>query len=199
MIDSDPRRRAKAAFDFSKHVPSQVYESVKEFIEFGPREGIVFVNDDCDGDPLSQLHAHFTRMGKALPVALYARTPQTSRVVEAVLSGAVDYLTWPIDEESIHTVLEQIVERFASLDVAQGRRIDARKKVALLSTRERHTLQLLVEGNSTKDTAQILGISPRTVEIHRGNVLRKLGAGSSADAVRIGLYAGIEDEELAFR
>ena len=54
-------------------------------------------------------------------------------------------------------------------------------------------MDLVVRGYSSKEIAARLGISPRTVEIHRGNMLRKLGNVSSADAVRIGIYAGVDD------
>ncbi|MGN3975239.1 response regulator transcription factor [Tsuneonella sp. SYSU-LHT278] len=194
VVEPDPRRRAKAAFDFSQKFPSQVYESIKEFIEFDPPAGVVIVNDDCESDPLPELHAHFARNGKVLPIALYSEDPRTPRVVEAVLSGAVDYLDWPLDSEAIEAALDRIVGRFASHDQARARRLAARSKVAGLSKRERGILQLMIDGNSNKQIAQILDLSPRTVEVHRANVLKKLDASSTADAVRIGLYAGLEDE-----
>jgi two-component system response regulator FixJ len=62
-----------------------------------------------------------------------------------------------------------------------------------LSPREMDVLNSLVSGNANKQTAQELGISPRTVEIHRGNMMRKLNARSPSDAVRLALYAGLDE------
>lgn len=72
----------------------------------------------------------------------------------------------------------------------------AESLVETLTTRERQVLLGLVDGLSNKGIARALNISPRTVEIHRGHLMRKIGAKSVADAVRIGLYAGL-DEGLA--
>jgi DNA-binding CsgD family transcriptional regulator len=61
-----------------------------------------------------------------------------------------------------------------------------------LTGRERDVLTHLVDGLSNKEIGRALGISPRTVEIHRANMMTKLGANSSPDAVRIGIYAGLD-------
>ena len=75
------------------------------------------------------------------------------------------------------------------------RHLDAVKAVEGLSARELEVLMGLVQGASNKAIGRTLGISPRTVEIHRANLKRKLGAVSTADLVRIGIYAGIDDDE----
>ena len=68
-------------------------------------------------------------------------------------------------------------------------------------SREHEVLELMVEGDSNKEIGRRLGISPRTVEIHRGNMMRKLNARSPSDAVRLAMYAGLdaatEDERIA--
>jgi two-component system response regulator FixJ len=74
---------------------------------------------------------------------------------------------------------------------------DARARTAVLSPREKEVLSQLVEGKSNKGIALALDISPRTVEIHRANMMRKLNAQSIADAVRLALYAGPEDDRLS--
>src|SRR5690606_33545958 len=72
---------------------------------------------------------------------------------------------------------------------SRRREVEARRSVALLSRREREVLELLSEGCSNKEIARRLEISPRTVEIHRGNMMTKLHAGHAADAVRLRLDA----------
>ena len=75
----------------------------------------------------------------------------------------------------------------------EARKHNARKRVEMLTRRERDVLVRVVEGDSNKEIAQHLGISPRTVEIHRSGMLSRLNARSTADAVRIGLHSGLLD------
>ena len=76
---------------------------------------------------------------------------------------------------------------------AAGRKAEARRRAERLTQRERDVLRGLIHGNSNKETAVALGISPRTVEIHRGNMMARLNARSTGDAVRMGLEAGLAD------
>ena len=69
----------------------------------------------------------------------------------------------------------------------------AQKLIRLLTGREMDVLKCLVSGASNNEIASRLGISPRTVEVHRANMMRRLNARSVADAVRIGLYAGLDN------
>jgi two-component system, LuxR family, response regulator FixJ len=70
----------------------------------------------------------------------------------------------------------------------------AKAQIDVLSRRERQVLLCVMSGYSNKDTAKELGISSRTVEIHRGNMMGKLNAKSASDAVRLGMYAGLEPD-----
>jgi two-component system, LuxR family, response regulator FixJ len=76
-----------------------------------------------------------------------------------------------------------------------ARRRDAAKAIECLTARELEVLRGIVRGDSNKSIGRALGISPRTAEIHRANIRRKLSAASTADLIRIGLYAGIYDTE----
>ena len=74
---------------------------------------------------------------------------------------------------------------------AAQRKAEAHRRAERLTQRERDVLLGLIHGNSNKETAMALGISPRTVEIHRGNMMARLNARSTGDAVRMGLEAGL--------
>ena len=76
-----------------------------------------------------------------------------------------------------------------------ARQKDAVDAVQCLTAREFDVLRGIVRGDSCKSIGRALGISPRTVEIHRANIRRKLFAASTADLVRIGIYAGIDDHD----
>ena len=81
-------------------------------------------------------------------------------------------------------------------DFADRKRL-ATLAVERLTARERDVLKGLVAGESNKAIARFLGISPRTVEIHRTNLKRKLGASSTADLVRIGIYSSLDADETS--
>lgn len=72
---------------------------------------------------------------------------------------------------------------------------DAVRAIQCLTTRELDVLRCIVRGDSNKKIGRALGISPRTAEIHRANIKRKLSAASTADLIRIGIYAGIHDRD----
>jgi FixJ family two-component response regulator len=192
ILDRDITRRAavsRTVMGLGMH--AEVYEDVGELAARPPRSGIVMVHDDKNGSPLSEVMTAAERRGDYLPVTMYASEIDPERIVAAMQSGALDYLYWPSGADRFRRSLERVW----SLDQAAAarRRKDdqARQLVSTLSPRELEVLRELVDGASNKDMALILGISPRTVEIHRGNAMRKLNASSTADAVRIGLFAGL--------
>lgn len=110
--------------------------------------------------------------------------------VKAMKAGALDFLEKPVDPD----VLTDSVRRALVLKTCSEERRreadDARRALAQLTTRERDVLEQLVEGKPNKVIAIHLNISPRTVEIHRANLLRKLACRSLADLVRTRFAAG---------
>lgn len=116
-------------------------------------------------------------------------TTRSSKVEDAVTAmklGAIDVVTTPIDAEHMLSVVRDVLRR----DIHLGAMEDGRRSVQVLgfsrlTPREREVLQLIANGNTNKQVGCELGISGRTVEVHRANVMRKLGARNSSDLVRI--------------
>lgn len=127
-----------------------------------------------------------------MPIAMYSSKPDLAKVVEAMLSGALDYLEWPFDPAELQTAMGRISTRSAQAARLERKRAAAQKLVADLSRREREVLIRLIAGQANRTMAEELGISPRTIEVHRSNMMKKLNAGTSAEAVRVGLYAGLD-------
>lgn len=193
VLDIDSRRRAQIAFTFADFgLRPQVYEDLYEFEKSGPRSGAVLVNAESGENWLEAVREHFEARGQYLPIAMYPSNPSTEEVVSAMLAGAVDYLEWPFEPESVCAALKRMAVRSAHIARVELKRADARRKIDKLSSRERDVLVRLIDGFSNRATAQDLGISARTVEIHRANVIRKLDVASSVEAVRVGLYAGLD-------
>ena len=193
VIDPDSRRRARIAFELAhRDLHAEIYENLAEFGARIPDDGAIFIADEPGSCTPGELKTMLDRLGSSLPVAAYAAEPLPQRIVDAMLHGALGYLRWPFDPKLLATTLERLSSE-GERRAAQGRRgASARAAIDHLSTREHEVLELMVEGDSNKEIGRRLGISPRTVEIHRGNMMRKLNARSPSDAVRLALYAGLD-------
>lgn len=189
VIDHDSRRRALVSRDlYAWDLHVEIYENVGEFLGVADRKGVVLAADDRSrGD--RQL---FQAIRCGLPVVVYAVSPSVEDVVEAMVVGARGYLMWPFDTGQLNATLRRLWDEEANnlpRDAVLNR---ARSNVKILSCREKEVLTQLIGGLSNKQIGEELEISPRTVEIHRANMMTKLSARSLGDAVRIGLYAGLD-------
>ena len=186
IIDSDSRRRAQVAHELGRNFHAEIYETLEEFFGSDPLEGIILASDEETSLPLSGSQP------TALPVVVYAERPSTQDVVKALHSGALDYLEWPVSAEQFDAMLQRANRQGRSAQLQQQSL--AKQVIAKLTRRERDVLLEVVNGSSNKQAGENLGISSRTVEIHRANLKRKLNARSAAALVRIALLGGLEDE-----
>jgi DNA-binding NarL/FixJ family response regulator len=127
--------------------------------------------------------------GRPIAVIGYSEAIEPARVVDAMHAGAVDYIAWPPDPATLPARLRIAAGR-ADRRLNDRRTIRAaRSSFERLSDRERQVLGALANGDSTKEIGRKLGISPRTVEIHRAHVLDKLGANNSIQAAVMAVKA----------
>ncbi|MVT00799.1 response regulator [Devosia sp. L53-10-65] len=120
------------------------------------------------------------------PVIMLANEPQLEAAVTAMKLGATDVLSKPIDSELLLRVVRDALRKDVHLGAMQagGRPVEVRG-FSQLTPREREVLQLITNGQSNKEAGRELGISPRTIEVHRARVMEKLGARNTADLMRI--------------
>lgn len=111
--------------------------------------------------------------------------------VQAMKLGAYDFLEKPYDHAELFQAIDLCFERLAEDNLASERAKSARDQMASLSDRELEVLVQLMEGKSNKAVAVSLDVSPRTVEVHRANLMAKLGIGSLPEAVRLAYTAGL--------
>ena len=126
------------------------------------------------------------RRGSMIPAILVSGHGDIPLAVRAMKAGAVDFIEKPYEDTAILGAVAQALRGPPLAPEAE-----AIRQIALLSPREREVLIGLVDGKPNKAIAHELGISPRTVEVHRAHVMDKLGARSLSAAVRTALLAGL--------
>jgi two-component system response regulator FixJ len=194
LVDSDSARRATIARDlYANSIHVEIYENLDELLDSAPTKGFVLAQaDQSDVDEARFIGAVRERVGY-LPVAFYSAQPLPEKIVGAMLAGAIDYAQWPCAAEGFNATVMRVARIGEERTRFEQRKCNARHRVEALTQREREVLVRVIEGDSNKEIAQRLAISPRTVEIHRGNMLARLEARSTAEAVRIGVHSGLVD------
>ena len=125
------------------------------------------------------------------PVIVMTGHGEVPVAVRAMKLGAVDFIEKPFSEQALLGSFNQAFALLQDRESASRRRREAHERAASLTGREKEVLQSLLAGLSNKEIAQVLGISLRTVEMHRGNMMDRLQASSLAEALTLALEAGI--------
>lgn len=194
IVDDDDAVRRSASFMLkTSGYAVTTYASGIEFLNQAKaaEPGCVLLDvrmPDMDG---LEVQAAMVERGIAMPVVVLTGHGDISVAVRAMKGGAVDFLEKPFEQDR---VLEAIGAAFARLDDLEGRASraeDAKAAVAALTGREQDVLRGMAGGLPNKTIAYDLGISPRTVEVHRANLMAKLRVKSLSEALRIAFAAGL--------
>lgn len=151
------------------------------------RVGCLLVDVRMDGMSGLELQDHLVASDLNLPLAFITGHGDLPMAVETMKKGAVDFIEKPFDEPQLVRLVEQLLEQAVA---AQNRREECARRRALLArltSREYQVLQRIVAGRLNKQIAVDLGISIKTVEAHRSNVMNKLEANSMADMLKIAI------------
>ena len=187
LVDGDIRRRASISHCLSQcaiHV--EPYENVAELRGHMSEFGLVMVHDEKT--EIAKAIEHMAD-GIWLPVIGFSENPDPRAVARAIHSGAVDYLGWPFNEDDVVSILGDATALAETIGKRRNREYLAKKRVDRLSKREREVLVSVANGMSSQKIADQLQISPRTVEIHRSNMLNKMGANNTSEAIRLAVEA----------
>lgn len=129
--------------------------------------------------------------GVTMPVIVLTGHADVAIAVRAMKAGAVDFLEKPFEKAVLISAIEVAFDRLAKADGAVARAAEANVVLGVLTPREREVLDGLAQGLPNKTIAYDLGISPRTVEVHRANLMAKLEVRSLSDALRLAFAAGL--------
>ena len=154
-------------------------------------EGCILLDVRMPGMDGLEVQQALLEGGVTMPVIVLTGHADVSIAVRAMKAGAVDFLEKPFEKAVLLAAIETAFARIASADGAAARAAEADVILAILTPREREVLEGLAQGLPNKTIAYDLGISPRTVEVHRANLMAKLDVRSLSDALRLAFAAGL--------
>lgn len=194
IIDDDDALRDSLSFLLSSvDIPAKTYASANEFLDALPAiaSGCVVTDIRMPGMSGMELLRHLKDGGSALQVIVMTGHGDVPLAVEAMRLGALDFIEKPFDDEAFIASVRMAIDRQKLEDEGNALREEIRARIDTLSGRERDVLNGLVIGQPNKLIAHNLGISPRTVEIYRANLMTKMQASTLSDLVRMALVAGL--------
>ena len=198
VIDDDEALRDSLAFLLrTADLEVMSHASAAAFLDALPLTGLTCIITDVRMPGLRgiDLLRSVRELGIEVPVIVITGHGDVPLAVEAMRFGAVDFLEKPFDDEVLLQSVRAALRQQAGAAKRQSERAGIENRLAALSPRERDVLGGLVAGRANKQIAFELGISPRTVEIYRANLMDKMQAGSLSDLVRMALIVGILGRE----
>lgn len=194
VIDDDEALRDSLTFLLrAADLEVMSHASAAAFLDLLPLTGLTCIITDVRMPGLSgiDLLRRVRELGIEVPVIVITGHGDVPLAVEAMKIGASDFLEKPFDDELLLASVRSALERHDGATKRSAERAQIENKLAALSNRERDVLGGLVAGRANKQIAFDLGISPRTVEIYRANLMNKMQAGSLSELVRMALTAGM--------
>jgi len=194
VIDDDDAVRESLAFLLrSAKIDVRSYQTAEDFLDQLPsvKMGCIVTDVRMPGMSGIDLLRKLREIDINLPVIVITGHGGVPLAVEAMRIGAIDFLEKPFNDEALLTSIRNALGVGEQVSAKSSERADLLDRIAALSSREREVLEGLVAGQPNKIIAFNLGISPRTIEIYRANVMTKMKAGSLSELVRMALVAGL--------
>lgn len=198
LVDDDEAVRRSAGFmlktsGFKVNSYASGVDLLKESRELSP--GCILLDvrmPDMDG---LQVQEALRERGIGFPVIVMTGHGDVNVAVQAMKAGAVDFIEKPFEKSVLLSALDEGFARIEQSGRSRARAEEAQVRLKALTPRETDVLEGLVRGYPNKTIAYDLDISPRTVEIHRANLMSKLGVASLSEALRIAFAAGLDEPQ----
>ena len=192
LVDDDDAIRRSVGFALkTSGFQVRIYESGSELLKAAPHleQGCILLDIRMPGMDGLETQAALSAKGVPLPVIIMTGHGDVSLAVRAMKAGAVDFIEKPFQKAVLLGAIEQGFARLNHSTANREQAHEAAVKLQLLMPREREVLDGLAKGLPNKSIGYDLNISPRTVEIHRANLMSKLGVKSLSEALRIAFAA----------
>ncbi len=190
IVDDDSAvRNALCLLMQAEGLQTRAYTSAEEFLEdITPTTvGCVVLDVRMPGLSGLELQQILQKKQVVLPVIIMTGYADVPMAVQAMKAGAMDFIEKPFDNNRLLELVHLCLAKCKQEQSEQVLHHVAEEKIAKLTRRERQVMDMLVQGCQNRTIAEKLGISPRTVEIHRARVMEKLEAHSLSDVVRLAL------------
>jgi FixJ family two-component response regulator len=171
----------------------QTFSSAREFLESDPSDGPSCLVLDVRMPGLSgiDLQKELDKIGYNIPIIFITGYGDIPMSVRTMKRGAIDFLTKPINDQDLLDAIHRAIEKDKQTRREQDEIRTTQKRVDLLTPREREVFSLVVTGMLNKQIAYDLGLSEKTVKVHRSRVMDKMQADSLAELVRLAYKVGI--------
>ena len=196
VVDDDEAMRDSMAFLLrAENFQVQTYADATAFLNALPqiKGGCVVTDVRMPGMSGIELLQRLRELKVSVPIIVVSGHGDVPLAVEAMKTGALDFIEKPFDDDVFLRAVRTALSAHAVDSQREAQKTTINSRLESLSNREREVLEGLVAGHPNKTIAYGLGISPRTVEIYRANVMEKMQAGSLSDLVRMALVGGLLD------
>jgi FixJ family two-component response regulator len=188
VVDDDAGvRNAMRSLLKSVGITSTLFASAQEFLDaYQPSQrGCLVLDIRMPGMSGMELQQQLNIRGAVIPVIFMSGHADIPMAVEAMQHGAFDFLQKPFRDQDLLDRIQRAIVRDTELRQSLGEHARIKAHLESLTPREREVLNLMTQGKQNKVVGQELGVSPRTIEIHRARVMEKMGAHSVAELVRM--------------
>ena len=187
LVDDDAAvRHALVMFLESAGFKVSEYASATDFLDAcdSVQGGVLLLDQRMPGMSGMELQARLAKMGVFLPIIFITGHGDIQMSVAAMKAGAVDFLEKPFDNSELLQSIREALKKTTGTRKEWERKSEAEQRCASLTSREREVMAYIVQGMSSRAIAVQLGVSNRTVEVHRARVMAKMAAASLPDLVR---------------
>ena len=195
IVDDDPAIRDSLTLMIGQeNLTVHSYASAEDFLEAAEPNclGCIIIDIRMQGMDGMQLQEALSQRNTLLPIIFLTGHGNIPMSVRAIKAGALDFLTKPVTREKLMAAIHAAVQESERMLSENASQQDAVSRIAGLTDRERDVLKLAIQGYANKEIARHLGISHRTVEIHKSKIMHKTGAVNLLDLARIAHVGDVE-------
>jgi FixJ family two-component response regulator len=198
VVDNDKfTLRTLERLFYSIGLPVKSFACAQDYLEYPVNDGPSCLVLDVRMPGLDGLELQRALTTRTTEIVFITSHDDVPKCLQAILAGAMDFLTKPVDEILLISAVSRALERSNNLRKTNTERAIARSKLNQLTPREFEVMQQVLLGALNKQIAAELGAAVKTVKIHRGRVMRKMGVPSVAELVRVAQIAGVTPSAVA--